>query len=73
MTEHEIRLECLKLCHRHDREPAQVVKNAEQYEAYVKGPAPQVPQVSEPEPVKETETPRQKLTLPKADNPKRAG
>lgn len=59
MTEQEIRLECLKLCHRNDREPAQVVKSAEQYEAYVKGSKP--------------ETPNKTLTLNKADNPKRAG
>lgn len=35
----DIRLECLKLAHRHDREPAQVVVVAEVYETYVSGNA----------------------------------
>lgn len=37
MTPEEIRIECLKLAHRHDREPAQVVENAKVYEDYISG------------------------------------
>lgn len=40
MTPEQIRLECLKLAHRHDREPAQVVARAEEYERYVSSPLP---------------------------------
>jgi len=39
MDDADIRLECLKLAHRHDRDPAQVVDVAKVYEAYVSGNA----------------------------------
>lgn len=35
MTKDEVRLEILKLAHRHDRHPSQVVDQAKIYEAYV--------------------------------------
>ncbi len=35
MDRDTIRLECIKLWHRHDREPAQVIESAKQYEAYI--------------------------------------
>lgn len=46
MTKDEIRLECLKLAHRHDRKADDVVAHAREYERYVVGegetPAPVV-------------------------------
>lgn len=35
MDKDEIRLECLRLWHRHDRTPAQVIEMAKEYEKYV--------------------------------------
>lgn len=58
MTPEEIRIECLKLAHRHDREPAQVVETAKAYEGFVTGDQPK------------QDTSRPKLGLPKADNRK---
>lgn len=64
MTPEEIRIECLKLAHRHDREPAQVVETAQVYERFVannrQSDATEIG----------NQTGRPKLGLPKADNRK---
>lgn len=48
MTRTQVRLECLRLCHRHDRSPAENVATAKILEAYVVE--------ASDEPVKETES-----------------
>ena len=40
MEEVNIRVECLKLAHRHDRGPEAVLNLAKEYEAYVLGTKP---------------------------------
>jgi hypothetical protein len=41
MSPEEIRLECLKLAHRHDHAPATVIDRAKEYEAFaIGGPVP---------------------------------
>lgn len=39
MTPREVRLECLRLAHRHDYPPVSVIERAKEYEAYVAGQA----------------------------------
>ena len=48
MTLEEIRIECLKLAHRHDREAAQVVEHAKVYEKFVAGDS--IPEVKQGRP-----------------------
>ena len=44
MTAVEIRLECLRLAHRHDLQQETIVERAKAYEAYVSGNAQQAAQ-----------------------------
>lgn len=37
MSPEQIRLECLRLAHRHDRQPSEVIVTAKEYEAFVSG------------------------------------
>lgn len=55
MTPEEIRIECLKLAHRHDRESAHVVATASEYEKFVTGDSSK----------QDAPAGRQKLGLPK--------
>lgn len=41
MNVEEIRLECLKLAHRHDLDPERVVERAGQFERYIQGTSSQ--------------------------------
>jgi len=48
MQETEIRLECLKLAHRHDHDAEMVVKRAGEYEKYVTGSSATTPEKGRP-------------------------
>lgn len=61
MKRDEIRLEVLRLAHRHDRSPAEVVTVAGLYEQYVQGP--------ETDPVEEVGLEAEK---PKAGRPRKS-
>lgn len=58
MDRDDIRIECLRLWHRHDRSPAQVIELAKEYEAYVVG-----------EKTKVEETPKKSQPQKKSGNP----